>query len=53
MASNNRSLLVRPNFCMLFDGIISLPIALSGYVFLPDLPENSRAFYFTKEVTMA
>ena len=37
---------------MLFivDGIISLPIALLGYFFLPDLPETSRAFYFSKDV---
>lgn len=31
------------------DGIISLPIALSGYIMLPDMPENSRALYFTAE----
>jgi MFS transporter, ACS family, pantothenate transporter len=31
------------------DGIISLPIALSGYFMLPDLPENCRALYLTKE----
>ena len=29
------------------DGIISLPIALLGYVVLPDLPETSRAWYLT------
>lgn len=33
----------------LVDGIISLPIALSGYIMLPDMPENSRALYFTAE----
>lgn len=31
------------------DGIISLPIALSGYFFLPDTPENCRAVYLTPE----
>ena len=31
------------------DGIISLPIALAGYVMLPDHPENTRALYFTQE----
>ncbi|KAJ9629546.1 hypothetical protein H2203_001920 [Taxawa tesnikishii (nom. ined.)] len=31
------------------DGVISLPIALAGYVILPDVPEISRAFYFKKE----
>ncbi|KAK5734535.1 hypothetical protein LTR17_008895 [Elasticomyces elasticus] len=29
------------------DGVISLPIALSGYFFLPDTPETCRAFYLT------
>ncbi|KAL9111893.1 MAG: hypothetical protein Q9227_003743 [Pyrenula ochraceoflavens] len=27
------------------DGIISLPIALAGFVILPDVPENTKAFY--------
>lgn len=30
-------------------GIISLPIGLLGYFFNPDFPENTRAFYITKE----
>jgi ACS family pantothenate transporter-like MFS transporter len=29
------------------DGIISLPICLAGYFMIPDLPENTRAFYLT------
>lgn len=29
------------------DGVTSMPIALLGYVFLPDLPENCRAWYLT------
>ncbi|KAF7186261.1 Pantothenate transporter liz1 [Pseudocercospora fuligena] len=33
----------------LVDGIISLPIALSGYFFLPDMPSNCRAVYFNEE----
>ena len=32
------------------DGIISLPIALAGFVVLPDLPEITRARYLTKDV---
>lgn len=28
------------------NGIISLPVALSGYVLLPDVPETTRAWYF-------
>ena len=33
------------------DGTISLPIALAGYFILPDVPEISRPFYLTKEVS--
>lgn len=29
------------------DGIISLPIALAGYLFIPDVPETTRAFYLS------
>lgn len=29
----------------IMDGLISLPICLAGYFLIPDLPENSRAFY--------
>lgn len=32
------------------DGIISLPIALAGYLFIPDVPETSRAFFLSKDV---
>jgi MFS transporter, ACS family, pantothenate transporter len=32
------------------DGIISLPIAIWGFFGLPDLPHNTRAFYFSQEV---
>jgi ACS family pantothenate transporter-like MFS transporter len=34
------------------DGIISAPICLAGFFLLPDLPENSRAFYLTENVRM-
>ena len=33
------------------DGIISLPVCLAGFVFLPDVPEVSRAWCLTKEVS--
>lgn len=32
------------------DGIISAPICLAGFFLLPDLPENTRAFYLTENV---
>ncbi|ORX93343.1 pantothenate transporter [Clohesyomyces aquaticus] len=36
------------------DGVISLPIALAGYFFLPDVPEISKPFYLSeKEVAFA
>lgn len=33
-------------------GIISLPVGVVGYFFNPDFPENTRAFYLTKEETV-
>jgi ACS family pantothenate transporter-like MFS transporter len=30
-------------------GIISLPVGVIGYFFNPDFPENTKAFYLTKE----
>ena len=32
------------------DGVISLPIALAGFLFIPDVPETSRAFYLDSDV---
>lgn len=34
----------------LVDGIISLPIAVAGFFFIPDVPEIAEPFYLTKEV---
>lgn len=31
----------------IMDGIISFPICCAGYFLIPDLPENSRAFYLS------
>ncbi|MCJ1419397.1 hypothetical protein MMC32_005752 [Xylographa parallela] len=33
----------------IMDGVISMPIALAGYYFLPDIPETSRARYLSAE----
>ena len=33
----------------IMDGVISLAVALAGFWLIPDLPENSRAFYLSKE----
>jgi ACS family pantothenate transporter-like MFS transporter len=34
---------------LIFDGIISLPIAFLGFWLIPDSPANTRAFYLTAE----
>ena len=34
----------------IMDGIISAPICLAGFFLLPDLPENTRAFYLNDNV---
>lgn len=31
------------------DGVISFPICCAGFFLIPDLPENSRAFYLTQD----
>ncbi|CAM1510673.1 Fc.00g010080.m01.CDS01 [Cosmosporella sp. VM-42] len=33
----------------IIDTVISLPIAVAGFFFLPDVPEITRAFYLTKD----
>ncbi|KAF3057206.1 Pantothenate transporter liz1 [Daldinia childiae] len=33
----------------IMDGIISLPICIAGFFILPDLPENTRAFYLSED----
>ncbi|KAI8653906.1 MFS domain-containing protein [Fusarium sp. Ph1] len=33
----------------IFDGIISIPIAIWGFFAIPDLPHTTRAFYWTKD----
>jgi ACS family pantothenate transporter-like MFS transporter len=45
---NGRAGLKGWQWLFVVDGIISLPIALAGFVFLPDVPEITRAFYFNK-----
>jgi ACS family pantothenate transporter-like MFS transporter len=33
----------------IMDGVISVPICILGFFLIPDLPENSRALYLSKE----
>ncbi|CAO2653792.1 Nn.00g032030.m01.CDS01 [Neocucurbitaria sp. VM-36] len=33
----------------IMDGVISTPICIAGFFLLPDLPENTRAFYLTED----
>jgi len=37
----------------IIDGVISLPIAIAGFFILPDVPEISRAWYFSKAVSQS
>ena len=46
---NGRGGMAGWQWLFIMDGVISLPIALAGYFVLPDVPEISRAAYFTKE----
>jgi hypothetical protein len=44
-------ILIRPKSRLfIVDGAISLPIALLGYFFYPDVPEIAKPFYLTKDV---
>ncbi|KAJ4301621.1 hypothetical protein N0V90_003714 [Kalmusia sp. IMI 367209] len=36
-------------FWKIMDGVISAPICIAGFFLLPDLPENTRAFYLTQD----
>lgn len=36
----------------LIDGIISVPVALSGFFVLPDVPEISSPWYLSQEVSL-
>ena len=33
----------------LIDGIITIPIAIFGFIAFPDLPENTKSWYFSEE----
>lgn len=35
----------------IIDGIITLPIALYGFLIFPDLPATTKAFYLTEEAS--
>jgi hypothetical protein len=35
------------------DGVISLPVAISGFFVLPDVPEISNPWYLSKEVCLS
>lgn len=47
---NSASGLLLPRRLFIVDGIISLPVALSGFFVLPDVPEISNPWYLTKKV---
>jgi ACS family pantothenate transporter-like MFS transporter len=33
----------------IIDGVITIPIAIFGFLSFPDLPENTKAWYFSAE----
>lgn len=35
----------------IIDGVISLPVAISGFFILPDVPEISNPWYLSKEAS--
>lgn len=37
-------------FSFIIDGIITLPIALYGFLVFPDLPQTTKAFYLNEGV---
>jgi len=39
-------------FSFVIDGVITLPIAIYGYLIFPDIPRTTKAFYLTKEVNV-
>ena len=47
----SRSRDVNMNRLFLIDGVISAPIALSGFFILPDVPEISSPWYLSKKVS--
>ncbi|KAH6887546.1 major facilitator superfamily domain-containing protein [Thelonectria olida] len=46
---NGRHGLAGWRWLFIFDGIISIPIAVWGFFAIPDLPHTTRAFYWTED----
>ena len=43
--------LTRPRvYRFIIDGIITMPIALYGFLMFPDVPTTTKAFYLSEEV---
>jgi hypothetical protein len=38
-------------YSFIMDGIITLPIALYGFLVFPDIPATTKTFYLTEEVS--
>ncbi|MCJ1233865.1 hypothetical protein MMC14_001823 [Varicellaria rhodocarpa] len=45
---NGRGGLAGWKWLFVMDGVVSMPIALAGFYFIPDLPENTRAHYLSE-----
>lgn len=48
---NGRGGLKGWQWLFIMDGVISLPVALAGFYFIPDVPEICKARYFSKEAS--
>ncbi len=48
---NGRLGLAGWRWLFIFDGIISIPIAIWGFFAIPDLPHTTRAFYWKNDVS--
>jgi ACS family pantothenate transporter-like MFS transporter len=48
---NHKAGLAGWRWMFIFNAIIGIPIAIWGYWAIPDLPHNTRAFYFSEEVS--
>jgi hypothetical protein len=48
-----RSNINLPTRLFIIDGVISLPVAISGFFILPDVPEISSPWYLSQEVILS
>lgn len=47
---DSKCVIYTPLFRFIIDGVITLPIALYGFLIFPDVPATTKAFYLSEEV---